>query len=100
VAGVFLPIDTSRLNGDTSRLNGDPVRTSNNIRFDSTLSWCCLITCTAYGHSAEGDTDFPPRWRLIKTWFTKHCDQALRDLCLSDGKKVIQEFGRSATANI
>jgi putative transposase len=36
---------------------------------------------------AAGDADFPPRWRLIKTWFTKHCDQALRDLCLSDGKK-------------
>ena len=21
-----------------------------------------------------GDTDFSTRWRLIKTWFTKHCD--------------------------
>jgi len=25
-----------------------------------------------------GDTDYPTRWRLIKTWFTKHCDPALR----------------------
>lgn len=25
-----------------------------------------------------GDADFSTRWRLIKTWFTKHCDQALR----------------------
>jgi len=25
-----------------------------------------------------GDADFATRWRLIKTWFTKHCDQALR----------------------
>ena len=24
------------------------------------------------------DTDFATRWRLIKTWFTKHCDPALR----------------------
>lgn len=25
-----------------------------------------------------GDTDFAIRWRLIKTWFTKHCNPALR----------------------
>ena len=25
-----------------------------------------------------GDADFSTRWRLIKTWFTKHCDPALR----------------------
>ena len=25
-----------------------------------------------------GDTDFATRWWLIKTWFTKHCDSALR----------------------
>jgi len=25
-----------------------------------------------------GDVDFPTRWRLIKTWFTKHCDPTLR----------------------
>jgi len=25
-----------------------------------------------------GDSDFATRWRLIKTWFTKHCDPALR----------------------
>ncbi|MBI3773085.1 MAG: transposase [Gammaproteobacteria bacterium] len=25
-----------------------------------------------------GDADFSRRWRLIKTWFTKHCDPALR----------------------
>ena len=25
-----------------------------------------------------GDADFAIRWRLIKTWFTKHCDPALR----------------------
>jgi putative transposase len=24
------------------------------------------------------DDDFATRWRLIKTWFTKHCDPALR----------------------
>ncbi|MDD5389159.1 MAG: transposase [Gallionellaceae bacterium] len=24
------------------------------------------------------DADFATRWRLIKTWFTKHCDPALR----------------------
>jgi len=24
------------------------------------------------------DRDFATRWRLIKTWFTKHCDPALR----------------------
>ena len=24
------------------------------------------------------DADFSTRWRLIKTWFTKHCDSALR----------------------
>jgi len=24
-----------------------------------------------------GDSDFSTRWRLIKTWFTKHCDSAL-----------------------
>jgi len=24
-----------------------------------------------------GDADFSTRWRLIKTWFTKHCDWAL-----------------------
>jgi putative transposase len=24
-----------------------------------------------------GDADFWARWRLIKTWFTKHCDPAL-----------------------
>ncbi len=27
----------------------------------------------------EGDADFATRWRLIKTWFSKHCDPALRD---------------------
>lgn len=26
----------------------------------------------------QGDADFATRWRLIKTWFTKHCDPALR----------------------
>ena len=25
-----------------------------------------------------GDADFSTRWRLIKTWFTKHCDPRLR----------------------
>ena len=25
-----------------------------------------------------GDADFSTRWRLIKTWFTKHCDPLLR----------------------
>jgi len=25
-----------------------------------------------------GDQDFATRWRLIKTWFTKHCDASLR----------------------
>lgn len=25
-----------------------------------------------------GDADFSTRWRLIKTWFTKHCDSTLR----------------------
>ena len=24
------------------------------------------------------DADFPTRWRLIKTWFSKHCDPMLR----------------------
>ena len=27
---------------------------------------------------SPGDADFSIRWRLIKTWFTKHCDPALR----------------------
>jgi putative transposase len=27
-----------------------------------------------------GDADFATRWRLIKTWFTKHCAPALRSL--------------------
>lgn len=27
-----------------------------------------------------GDNDFPSRWRLIKTWFTKHCDPSLRGI--------------------
>ena len=27
-----------------------------------------------------GDCDFATRWRLIKTWFTKHCDPALRQV--------------------
>lgn len=26
----------------------------------------------------QGDADFATRWRLIKTWFTKHCDPVLR----------------------
>ena len=25
-----------------------------------------------------GDGDFSTRWRLVKTWFTKHCDSGLR----------------------
>jgi putative transposase len=25
----------------------------------------------------ENDTDYTTRWRLIKTWFTKHCNSAL-----------------------
>ena len=25
-----------------------------------------------------GDADIALRWRLVKTWFTKHCDPALR----------------------
>ncbi len=25
-----------------------------------------------------GDADFATRWRLVKSWFTKHCDPALR----------------------
>ena len=27
-----------------------------------------------------GDADFATRWRLIKTWFTKHCDPGLREV--------------------
>ena len=41
----------------------------------------CIWTLTA------GDSDFPTRWRLIKTWFTKNCDQKMRELCLGNGKK-------------
>lgn len=26
------------------------------------------------------DGDFATRWRLVKTWFTRHCDPALRAL--------------------
>ena len=26
----------------------------------------------------KDDADFATRWRLLKTWFTKHCDPALR----------------------
>ncbi len=26
----------------------------------------------------KDDADFATRWRLVKTWFTKHCDPALR----------------------
>jgi REP-associated tyrosine transposase len=26
----------------------------------------------------QGDADFATRWRLIKTWFTKHCEPTLR----------------------
>ncbi len=32
----------------------------------------CILTLP------PGDADFATRWRLIKTWFTKHCDPALR----------------------
>ena len=32
----------------------------------------CIWTLPQY------DADFATRWRLIKTWFTKHCDPALR----------------------
>lgn len=35
-----------------------------------------------------GDSDFAARWRLIKTWFTRHCDPALRGVAsASRGKK-------------
>ncbi len=27
---------------------------------------------------SPGDADFATRWRIIKTWFTKHCDPTLR----------------------
>ena len=27
----------------------------------------------------KNDSDYAKRWRLIKTWFTKHCDKTLRD---------------------
>ena len=26
----------------------------------------------------KDDNDYAMRWRLIKTWFTKHCDMELR----------------------
>ena len=32
-----------------------------------------------------GDWDFPTRWRLVKTWFTKHCPEALR--CVPDAAR-------------
>ncbi|HBG06205.1 MAG TPA: transposase [Geobacter sp.] len=32
----------------------------------------CILTLP------PGDADFATRWRLIKTWFTKHCPPALR----------------------
>jgi putative transposase len=32
-----------------------------------------------------GDADFAKRWRLIKTWFTKHCDPQLRAVPHSRG---------------
>ena len=33
-----------------------------------------------------GDGDFPTRWRLVKTWFTKHCLEALR--CVPDAARL------------
>ena len=35
------------------------------------------------------DADFATRWRLIKTWFTKHCDPALRNV-VSDCAALIR----------
>ena len=32
----------------------------------------------------SGDADFATRWRLIKTWFTKHCDSELELKLVSD----------------
>jgi putative transposase len=34
-----------------------------------------------YLEFAPGDTDFALRWRLIKTWFTKHCEPELHGVC-------------------
>lgn len=39
----------------------------------------------------EGDADFATRWRLIKTWFIKYYDPALRTVpsqnpCMNSGK--------------
>jgi putative transposase len=43
-----------------------------------------------------GDADFATRWRLIKTWFTKHCDPALRTAPnrarLSKGQQAIWQL--------
>jgi len=35
----------------------------------------------------QGDADFVTRWRLIKTWFTKHCDPALRTVPTALGQR-------------
>jgi len=34
-----------------------------------------------------GDHDFSTRWRLIKTWFTKHCDVTFRENSDNSGMK-------------
>ena len=35
----------------------------------------------------EDDADFSTRWRLIKTWFTKHCDPRLRVAQVTNGNR-------------
>ena len=34
-----------------------------------------------------GDADFSTRWRLIKTWFSKHCDPGVRVAHVTNGNR-------------
>ena len=51
-----------------------------------------------------GDAEFSTRWRLIKTWLTKHCDPVLRPLpsaiCQSRHEQAIWQhrFGSTSYA--
>jgi hypothetical protein len=53
---------------------GTPSEPSNAaIRSPSTPSCCCRITCTASGPRPPDDCDYPTRWMLIKSYFTRRC---------------------------
>jgi REP-associated tyrosine transposase len=70
------PVFTSAESVDVLRVAFRSVRSTRPFELDAMVVLPDHLHCI--WTLPKGDADFATRWRLVKTWFTRHCDPALR----------------------